>query len=108
VDLKDATLMILTESGAHPSLQRLAQMAYDELASGREVSYLLLSDMIDEASGKGLLRDLHRKYSATAWDALFMPVLEEISRRKPVAPRRHPVPSDTGPDPLTADISLVR
>lgn len=107
VDLKDATLMILTESGGHPSLQRLAQAAYDQLASGREVSCLLLSDMINEASGTGLLRDLRRRYSATAWDATFMPVLEEIGRRKPVPPRRRPAPSDSSPDPLTADISLV-
>jgi hypothetical protein len=63
VDLKDATLMILTESGGHPGLERLAQSAYDELASGREVSYLILGDMINEASGKGVLRALHQKYS---------------------------------------------
>ena len=108
VDLKDATLMILTESGAHPSLERLAQAAYDELASGRDVSYLILGDMINEASGKGVLRGLHRKYSAAACDAMLMPILEEIGRRKPVPPRRRPVPSDSRPDPLTADISHIR
>jgi hypothetical protein len=108
VDLKDATLMILTESGAHPSLERLAQAAYDELASGREVAYLILGDMINEASGKGVLRALHHKYSAAAYDAMLMPILEEIGRRKPVPPRRRPVPSDSSPDPLTADISYIR
>jgi hypothetical protein len=108
VDLKDATLMILTESGAHPSLERLAQAAYDELASGREVSYLILGDMINEASGKGVLRALHQKYSAAAYDAMLMPILEEIGRHKPVPPRRRPVPSDSSPDPLTADISYIR
>jgi hypothetical protein len=108
VDLKDATLMILTESGAHPSLERLAQAAYDELASGRDVSYLILGDMINEASGKGVLRALHRKYSAAACDAMLMPILQEIGRRKPVPPRRRPVPSDGSPDPLTADISYIR
>jgi hypothetical protein len=107
VDLKDATLMILTESGAHPSLERLARAAYDELASGREVSYLILGDIINEASGKGVLRELHRKYSAAACDAMLMPLLEEIGRRKPVPPRRRPVPSDSSPDPLTADLSYV-
>jgi hypothetical protein len=45
VDLKDATLMILTESSAHPSLARIAQAAYDELAGGREVPYPVLSAM---------------------------------------------------------------
>ncbi len=108
VDLKDATLMILTESRAHPSVERLAQAAYDELASGREVSYLILDDIINEASGKGVLRELHQKYSAAAYDAMLMPILKEIGRRKPVPPRRRPVPSDSSPDPLTADLSYIR
>jgi hypothetical protein len=108
VDLKDATLMILTESSAHPSLARIAQAAYDEAASGREVSYRILSDMINEASGKGVLRALHRKYSGAAYDAMIMPILQEIDRQKPVPPRRRPVPSDASSDPLTADISYVR
>jgi hypothetical protein len=107
VDLKDATLMILSESGAHPRLQRLARAAYDELASGREVSYRILDDLISEASGKGVLRALHQKYSAAACDAMLMPILEEIGRRKPIPPRRRPVPSDSRPDPLTADFSSI-
>jgi hypothetical protein len=100
--------MILTESGAHPSLERLARTVYYELASGREVSYLILGDIINEASGKGVLRELHQKYSAVAYDAMLMPILEEIGRHKPVSPRRRPVPSDSSPDPLTADISYIR
>ena len=100
--------MILTESGGHPGLARLAQTAYDELASGRQVSYLLLDDLIGEISGKGVLRALHQKYSAAACDAMLMPILDEIGRRKPVPPRRRPVPSDGSPDPLTADVAFVR
>ena len=100
--------MILTESRAHPSLERLAQAAYDELAGGREVSYLILGDIINEASGKGVLRELHQKYSAAAYDAMLMPILKEIGHRKPVPPRRRPVPSDSSPDPLTADLSYIR
>ena len=100
--------MILTESGGHPGLERLAQTAYDELASGRQVSYLLLDDMIGEVSAKGVLRALHQKYSAAACDAMLMPILDEIGRRKPVPPRRRPVPGDGSPDPLTADIAFVR
>jgi hypothetical protein len=107
VDLKDATLMILTESGSHPSLERLARVAFDELASGREGSYLILGEIINEASGKGVLRKLHQKYSPAACDAMLMPILQEIGRRKPVPPRRRPVPSDSNPDPLTADLSYI-
>jgi hypothetical protein len=108
VDLKDATLMILTESGTHPGLARIAQSAYDEPASGREVPYPILSDMLEEASGKGVLRALQQRYSAAAYDAMLMPICEEIGRQKPVPARRRPVPSDSTPDPRTADISYVR
>jgi hypothetical protein len=107
VDLKDATLMILAESGAHPELARIAQSAYGELASGREVPYPVLSDMLGEASGKGVLRALHSKYSAAAFDAIVMPICAEIDRKKPVGPRRRR-PGDEQPDPLTADISYIR
>jgi len=100
--------MILTESGAHPSLARIAQSAYDELASGREVPHGILSVLLDEASGKGVRRALHQKYSAAAYDAMIMPICQEIGRQKPVPPRQRPVPSDRSPDPLTADISYVR
>ena len=72
MDLKDATLMILAESAGYPEVARLAQSAYDALAEGGEVPHRVLSDMIGEASGKGVLRVLHRKYSATAYDALLM------------------------------------
>src|ERR1700745_1043751 len=66
VDLKDATLMMLSESAAHPAVASLAQSAYDQLISDGEVDYHVLSDMIGEASGKGVLRAIHHKYSATA------------------------------------------
>ena len=54
--------------------------------------------MIGEASGKGVLRVLHRKYSPTAYDALLMPILREIDRQRPVPPRPRPDPAT---DPLT-------
>jgi hypothetical protein len=99
VDLKDATLMMLSESAAHPAVASLAQSAYDQLISDGEVDYHVLSDMIGEASGKGVLRAIHRKYSATARDAMLMPILREIDRQKPVPPRQS---ASTHPDPLTA------
>ena len=33
MDLRDATLMILSESAAHPGLAKLAQSAYDQLTT---------------------------------------------------------------------------
>jgi hypothetical protein len=99
MDLKDATLMILAESAGYPEVARLAQSAYDALADGDEVPHWILSDMIGEASGKGVLRVLHRKYSATAYEALLMPICREIDRQRPVPPRPRPDPAT---DPLTS------
>jgi hypothetical protein len=59
MDLKDATLMILAESAPCPGVARLAQSAYDALAEGDEVPHWILSDLLGEASGKGVLRVLH-------------------------------------------------
>ena len=33
MDLKDATLMLLSESAGHPAVASLAQSAYDQLAA---------------------------------------------------------------------------
>jgi len=98
MDLKDATLMILSESAAHPGLAKLAQPAYDQIAWDGQVDYRVLSDMIAEASGKGVLRAIHQKYGPAARDAIFGPVLREIDRQKPVAPRRT---ASARPGPVT-------
>jgi hypothetical protein len=102
VDLKDATLMILSESAAHPGLAKLAQSAYDQLTSDGQVDYRVLSAMIADASGKGVLRAIHQKYGPTTRDAIFGPVLREIDRQKPVPPRRTASAGTGGADPLTA------
>ncbi|MGH3124704.1 MAG: hypothetical protein ACRDND_27290, partial [Streptosporangiaceae bacterium] len=73
MDLKDATLMILAESASYPEVARLAQSAYDTLYGGGEVPHQILSDLVGEVSGKGVLRLLHQKYSPTAYEALLMP-----------------------------------
>jgi hypothetical protein len=102
MDLKDATLMILGESAAYPGLARLAQSAYDQLATDGQIDYRVLDDLIAEASGKGVLRGIHRKYGPAARDAIFGPILREIDRQKPVPPRRT-APARTGnPGPLAA------
>ena len=97
MDLKDATLLLAAESAAHPALASAAQSAYDALASGQPVPFQTLSELIGEASGKGVLRDLRRKYSETAFEAIVFPICREIDRQKPVPPRRRAA----GPDPLT-------
>jgi hypothetical protein len=88
MDLKDATLVILTESAACPGLAELAQSVYDRLAAGAEVDYHVLSDLVAEASGKGVLRAINQKYGPDAREAVFGPILREIDGQKPVPPRR--------------------
>jgi hypothetical protein len=104
MDLSDATLMILTESADHPGLAELAQSAYDQLTADGEIDYHVLSDMIGEASGKGVLRAINQKYGATANEAIFAPILREIDRQKPVPPRRTSSGHQDRLDPLTAAI----
>jgi hypothetical protein len=102
MDLRDATLMLLIESQGHPELAGRAQSAYNALADGADIPWAVLSDLIGEASGKAVLRTLHRKYSATEFEAIVGPILREIDRQKPVPPRRRPAPDRDVPDPLTA------
>jgi len=96
--------MILTESGEHQELARLAQSAYEILSNDREVPYGILSKMLGEASGKGVLRALQGKYSGTAYNAMLIPICREIDRQKPVPPRRRTGLRPESADPLTADI----
>jgi hypothetical protein len=102
MDLKDATLMFLSESAAHPAVASVARSAYGRLVEGEQIDYRVLDELIGEASGKGVLRDLHRKYSPQAYEAMIGPILQEIGRTKPILSRRPPVAP--GDDPLTAPV----
>jgi hypothetical protein len=69
MDLKDATLMILNESAAHPRVAKIAQAAYDRLADGQEVDYRVLDELVGEArvcsvpSGRSTVPRPTRPYS---------------------------------------------
>ena len=102
MDIKDATLMMLSESAGHPAVASLAQSVYQRLANEEPVDYRLLDDLIGEASGKGVLRALHAKYSPAACEAIIMPILAEIGRQKPVRSQRYAGPVDPESDPLLA------
>jgi hypothetical protein len=104
MDLKDATLMFASESADHPGVASLARFAYDTLAAGEEVDYRVLKDMIGEASGKGVLRAMNRKYSPVAFNAIIGPVLDEIGRRDPIRSSRRPPAPGSPDDPLTAPV----
>ena len=88
MDLKDATLVISGESAAHPDLAKLARSAYDQLNAHGHVDYHVLSDVVEEASGTGVLRAIHKKYGPAGHEAIFGPILREIDRQKPVRPYR--------------------
>jgi len=100
--------MLLNESDGHHEVASLAKSAYDRLTRGEEVGYRLLDELIGEASGKGVLRALHARYSPVAYEAIIMPILTEIGRQKPVPPRRRPDDDDPGADPLRASVWPAR
>jgi hypothetical protein len=105
MDLKDATLMLLSESADHPTVASIAATVYDRLVLGEPIDYRLLDGLVGEASGKGVLRAIHQKYSPTAYEAMIMPILQEIGRRKPIRSRWQPTtPSGHQDDPLTASV----
>lgn len=105
MDLKDAGLILASESADHPAVALVAQSAYDRLVQGELADYRVLNDLLGEASGKGVLRALHRKYSPTAYEAIIMPICQEIGRQAPVRPRRRASPAPGSPDdPLTAPV----
>jgi hypothetical protein len=85
VNLSDATLVFLAESAGHPPVAELARSAHERLVNGEDVSYQVLDDLIGEASGKGVLRAMKKKYSPEAFEAIIGPVLQEIGRRKPIS-----------------------
>ena len=81
-------------SDIHGNLPALAAVLADVWQAG--------PDLIGEASGKGVLRELHRKYSPEAYEAMIEPILQEIGRNKPIRSGRPPV--GHGNDPLTAPV----
>ena len=102
MDIRDATLVFLAESADEPVVAELARSVYDRLTNGAAVDYRMLDELVGEASGKGVLRAMARKYSPTAYEAILAPVLQEIGRTKPIRSTRpgwHPAP---GEDPLPA------
>jgi hypothetical protein len=102
MDLKDATLMFLVESAGHPAVAEIAQSAYDRLAEGADIDHRVLSDLVEEASGKGVLRAMRQKYGPVAFEAIIGPVLQEVGRRAPIRSTRYGYTWQPGEDPLTA------
>ena len=102
MDLQDAALMMRAESAGHPAVASLAQTVYDRIANAEPVDYQLLDQLIGEASGKGVLRALHAKYSPTAYEAIIGPILAELGRQKPIRSQRYAQDTDPEADPLRA------
>jgi N-acetylglucosamine kinase-like BadF-type ATPase len=102
MDIKDAALVVRCESAEQPAVAAIAQAVYERLVNGDPVDYRLLDDLVGEASGKGVLRALHAKYSPVAYEAIIGPILAEIGRQKPIRSQRYAGPADTDSDPLLA------
>ena len=84
MDIKDATLMMLSESAGQWPWRRSPSPSTSGWPNGEPVDYRLLNELIGEASGKGVLRALHAKYSPVAHEAIIMPILAEIGRQAPI------------------------
>jgi hypothetical protein len=87
MDLKHATRMILTESAAHPDLLRMARSAYDDFTAGRQVHYIVLRDMLYEASGKAVFGPIKQRYGDDAFNDMVLVLGREIDRQAPVVRR---------------------
>ena len=79
MDLPDATLMFLVEAAGYPAVAELAQSAHERLVRGEEV----------------------------AFEAIVMPVLQEVGRRAPIRSGRPEYVWQPGEDPLTAGLPAM-
>lgn len=104
MDLPDATLMFLVEAAGYPAVAGLAQSAYDRLINGEDVDYRVLQDLVGEASGKGVLRAMRQRHGPVAFEAIVMPVLQEVGARAPIRSGRPGYVWQPGEDPLTAGL----
>lgn len=88
MNIADAALVFVTESAAYPCLEQLARSVHEELSWNRPVPHTVLSELINEASGKGVLGAMRQKYSPAAFESVITPILTEIGRTAPIRPRR--------------------
>ncbi len=79
MDLPDATLMFLVEAAGYPAVAELAQSAHERLVRGEDV----------------------------AFEAIVMPVLQEVGRRAPIRSGRPEYVWQPGEDPLTAGLPAM-
>jgi hypothetical protein len=94
--------MMLSESADHPAVASIARDAHERLVNEQPVGYRLLDDLIGEASGKGMLRDLRAKYGPVGFEAIVGPILTEIGRQKPIRSSGRSELVDPEGDPLLA------
>ena len=100
MNLQDATLVFLIESQEWPAVAAIAQTVYNQLLADGTADYRLLDELIGEASGKGILRAMRKKYDPIAFEAILGPVMEELARAKPIRSTRPEWQPTPGEDPL--------
>jgi hypothetical protein len=85
MDLKEATYMVLRESGPYAELRSVAQAAYDDFSAGREVPYIALTGMLTEASRKGVLGELKQRYGYDTFCDMVIVLGREADRQRTIA-----------------------
>ncbi|MCO5971619.1 hypothetical protein [Actinoallomurus soli] len=84
MDLKDASRMVLMESGPHADLHKVAQAVYDDYSAGREVPSVALTAMLAEASRKGVLLKLKQRHGDHAVNDMITVLAHEADRRRTI------------------------
>ncbi|WP_433179195.1 hypothetical protein [Actinoallomurus sp. CA-150999] len=85
MDLKEASYMVLSESAPYQELRSVAQAAYDDFSTGREVPYIALTGMLTEASRKGVLGKLKQRYGYDTFCDMVFVLARETDRQRTIA-----------------------
>lgn len=76
--------MVLGEATPHHELFDVAQAVCDDYAAGRDVPSIAVTGMLAEASRKGVLRRLKRRYGDTAVNDMVTVLAREADRLRPI------------------------
>ncbi|WP_329243739.1 hypothetical protein OG417_46500 [Actinoallomurus sp. NBC_01490] len=85
MDLKEASYMFLSESTPYAELRSVAQAAYEDFSAGREVPYVALKGMFVEASRKGVLGKLKKRYGYDTFCDMVIVLGRETDRQRTIA-----------------------
>lgn len=78
--------MILLQSGGQPELVKRARFVYEEYTAGHRVEWQALAELLEEASGKGVLAAFKEQNPET-FNEVILTLGREIDRDAPIGAR---------------------